>query len=74
MIEWPSLVFPPVNLNSAPIRWPKDYLELESKYCEEDEREFLLAVDGTLHKEICRKAMLDKREEFNRLWNMRARG
>lgn len=72
-MDWPDLVFPPVNLYSAPC-WPPHYLELENEYCKIELSEFYTEKYGTLYKEVLRLAVKEKREEFNRLWNNRALG
>ncbi len=58
MIVWPDLYFGPVNLYTLPrTAMPHMYLEIEHKYCKNTAIEFLK----------------EKQEEFNKLWNLRAK-
>jgi len=73
MINWPEIVFPPINLYSAP-KFTSTYLDLESEYCNEEMVEFAAEPEHTLRKEYLRLLVKEKREEFNKLWNRRAVG
>lgn len=73
MIDWPDIKFPPVNLHSAPHlrNWPHQYLKLEREYIGDLMQEFYDAEDNK--KDIIAARIEEKREEFNRLWNVRSK-
>lgn len=51
------------------IKWPDDYLELEHAYCDTELRRFEIAVkEGNAGFD--RIAVMNKRDEFNRIWNL----
>lgn len=75
MIEWPDMIFPPVNLYSLPMQknpsYPKHYLALESNYVSNLVQEFY-TLDECARKDFLRLEIIRKRAEFNTLWNARS--
>lgn len=70
---WPDFVFPPINLYSMPPRFTTQYMEMEHEFCNEELEEFYAEPEYTMRKELLRELVLEKRKEFNKLWNARAR-
>lgn len=68
------MTFQPVNLLTAPARWPTRYLELEREFTADIIKQFDEAREGTIIKDSLRRDVADKKKEFNRLWNMRSNG
>ena len=73
MIKWPSISFPPVNLYSCPRDYPPEYKTLEREFTQDLCQQFEKAPAGTLCKRYLRLDILDKQQEFNKLWNSRYR-
>ena len=58
------------RLQDDPIRWPDDYLQLEGEYCDTELRRFEEAQRNERAFGHCRTEVMDKRNEFNDVWNV----
>ncbi len=55
--------------NKVMVNWPEDYLKLEKEYCKDE----LISFDNAISAygiKVNRERVLNKRKEFNRLWNL----